>query len=192
MSFKYAAVAAALGLSLTGTVDAEEYTIDPAHTLVSFQLNHLGFSKTIGWFGDVTGTIDYQADDITASSVSATLAVGSVNTNHDERDGWIKSDKVLNVAANPSITFTSTGIVRTSDTTGTITGELTMNGQTLPVTLDATFNGAGENPISKQQTLGVSATGTLIRSDWGVSAFAGPLGDAVSIQIELEAVKADG
>lgn len=192
MYMKHTATAVAICLAVSGAVQADEYVIDPAHTLVNFQLNHLGFSTTIGWFGDVSGTIDYNADDIAASSVTATLAVSSVNTNHDERDVWIKSDKVLNEAANPSITFTSTGIEKSSDTTGTITGDLTMNGQTLPVTLDATFNGAGENPLSKQQTLGVSATGVLTRSEWGVSAFAGPLGDEVSIQIELEAVKADG
>lgn len=54
--------AAALGLALTSAAQAEEYVIDPTHTLVSFQVNHLGFSTTIGWFGDVTGTIDYKAD----------------------------------------------------------------------------------------------------------------------------------
>lgn len=192
MFVKQLAAAAAFGLAMSSTVQAEEYVIDSAHTLVSFQLSHLGFSTTIGWFGEVSGKIDFNAGDIAASSVMATLAVTSVNTNHGERDGWIKSDKVLNAAANPSITFTSTGIEKSSDTTGIITGELTMNGQTLPVTLAATFNGARENPISKKQTLGVSATGVLTRSDWGVSAFAGPLGDEVSIQIELEAVKAEG
>lgn len=190
---KHAAWAAGLVcLSLGSAAHSESYTIDPSHTLVAFQLNHLGFSTTIGWFGDVTGTIDYVSDDVTASSVSATLAAGSVNTNHDERDGWIKSDNVLNIAANPSITFTSTAIERTSENTGKIMGELTMNGQTLPVVLDATLNAAGENPISTKQTLGISATAELVRSDWGVDAFAGPLGDAVSVQIELEAIKEDG
>ena len=192
MFTKQIGMAACLFLSLSSAAIADEYTIDPNHTLVSFKLNHLGFSTTIGWFGDVTGTIDYKADNVTASSVTATLAVASVNTNHAERDGWIKSDKVLNAAANPSITFKSTGIEKTSDTTGKITGDLTMNGQTVPVTLDATFNNLGENPLTKKQTLGISATGMLTRSKWGVGAFVGPLGDELSIEIELEAVKADG
>lgn len=171
---------------------AESYTIDPTHTLVAFQLNHLGFSTTLGWFGEVTGTIDYNADEVTASSVSASIATASVNTNHGERDGWIKSDQVLNAEANPAITFTSTNIEQTSDTTGKIMGDLTMNGQTLPVTLDATFRKQGESPVNKKQTLGVSATATLTRSEWGVSAFAGPLGDEVTIQIEIEAIKSEG
>ncbi|MEM9198959.1 MAG: YceI family protein [Pseudomonadota bacterium] len=171
---------------------SDEYMIDPAHTLVTFQLDHLGFAKSIGWFGEVSGTISYVADDVTASSVTASIATASVNTNHDERDGWIKSNNVLNVAVNPAITFVSTGIEQTSERTGTITGELTMNGQTLPVTLDATFNALASNPISSKETLGISATATLTRSAWGVTAFVGALGDKVSVQIELEAIKVDG
>ena len=189
MTLKSILVASAIALAPCA-LSAEKYAIDPAHTLVAFQIDHLGFSTSLGWFGDVTGTISYDAADVTASTVSATIATASVNTNHDHRDGWIQSDQVLNAAANPAITFTSTGIERTSDTTGKIMGDLTMNRQTLPVTLDATFRNLGENPINKMQTLGVSATAVLKRSDWGVTAFVGPLGDEVSVQIELEAIKA--
>ncbi|MEM9048374.1 MAG: YceI family protein [Pseudomonadota bacterium] len=191
MRIKATLMAAAFALA-PATAWADEYAIDPAHTLVMFQLDHLGFAKSIGWFGDVTGTITYRADDVTASSVTASIAAASVNTNHDHRDGWIKSDKVLNAAVNPAITFASTGIEQTSEQSGKIMGELTMNGQTLPITLDATFNALGENPISKKQTLGISATATLTRSDWGVSAFVGPLGDEVTVRIELEAIKVEG
>ncbi len=171
---------------------ADTFNIDPQHTMVTFELNHLGFSKSIGWFETVSGTISYDAGDVTASSVSAVLTTSSINTNLEGRDGWIKSDKVLNAAAHPSITFTSTGIEQSSDTTGVITGDLTMNGQTVPVSLDATFNALGPNPLTKKETLGVSATATLNRSEWGVGAFVGPLGDELKIQIELEAIKADG
>ncbi|MEL6236844.1 MAG: YceI family protein [Pseudomonadota bacterium] len=187
-----ATLLAATALLAPSMALSDEYMIDPAHTLVTFQLDHLGFAKSIGWFGEVTGTISYVADDVTASSVTASIATASVNTNHDERDGWIKSNNVLNAAVNPAITFASTGIEQTSERTGTITGELTMNGQTLPVTLEATFNALGTNPISNKETLGISATAVLTRSAWGVTAFVGALGDQVSVQIELEAIKVDG
>ncbi|MEP3948221.1 YceI family protein [Ascidiaceihabitans sp.] len=181
----------AAGLIATPAFAADDYVIDSAHTLVAFELNHLGFSKSIGWMGDVSGTISYDADDVAKSAVSVIMAVASVNTNHPERDGWIKSDKALNVAANPEITFASTGIEVTSETTGKIMGDLTMNGVSKPVVLDAVFNGSGPNPLSKKETIGVSATTSIMRSDWGVTAFVGPLGDEIAIQIELEAVKAE-
>ncbi|MEP1588325.1 MAG: YceI family protein [Tateyamaria sp.] len=181
----------AAALLATPAFAADDYVIDSGHTLVVFELNHLGFSKTIGWMGDVSGTISYDADDIAKSAVSVIMAVSAVNTNHPERDGWIKSDKALNVAANPEITFTSTGIEVSTETTGKITGDLTMNGVSKPVVLDAVFNGAGSNPLTKKETIGVSATTSIMRSDWGVTAFVGPLGDEIAIQIELEAVKAE-
>ncbi|MEJ6689941.1 MAG: YceI family protein [Paracoccaceae bacterium] len=180
-----------VGMLATPAFAADDYVVDGAHTLVTFELNHLGFSKSIGWIGDVSGTISYDAADMVQSNVSVSLAVAAVNTNHTERDGWIKSDKVLNVAANPVITFVSTGIEVLSETSGKVLGDLTMNRVTKPVALDAVFNGAGTNPLSKKETIGVSATTTILRSEWGVAAFVGPLGDEVSIQIELEAIKAE-
>jgi polyisoprenoid-binding protein YceI len=190
-----------VGMLATPAFATDDYVVDSAHTLVTFELNHLGFSKSIGWMGDVSGTISYNAADMEKSSynaadmeksdVSVSLAVAAVNTNHAERDGWIKSDKVLNVAASPVITFASTGIEVLSVMSGKIMGDLTINGVTKHVALDTVFNGASANPLSKKETIGVSATTTILRSEWGVAAFVGSLGDEVSIQIELEAVKAE-
>lgn len=184
-------IVVAVFVMVPGMVSAEAYDIDPLHTLITFELDYVGFSNSLGWFGEVTGTIEYDAEDVTQSSVTATIAATSVNINHEARDGWILSDKVLNAAVNPTIEFVSTSIEKSSPTTGVIIGDLTMNGQALPVALDATFRKLAENPINKKQTLGISATGTLMRSDWGVTAFVGPLGDEVSVQIELEAIKAE-
>ncbi len=181
----------AIGMLATPAFAVDEYTVDGAHTLVAFKLNHLGFSSSLGWMTNVSGTISYDADDVAKSTVSVSMAADSVNTNNAERDGWIKSDKVLNTAVNPAITFQSTGIEIMSETTGKITGDLTMNGVTKSVVLDAVFNGSGPNPLSKKETIGVSASTTILRSEWGVSAFVGPLGDEVEIQIELEAIKAE-
>lgn len=190
MTVRTTCLAAALCL-LPALSNAEEFKIDPSHSMIVFQLNHLGFSQSIGWLGEVSGDISYKADNLSQSSVIATLAATSINTNHAERDAWIKSDKVLNVDTNPTISFVSTGIELATETSGSIIGDLTMNGMTKPVTLEATFNQVDVNPLSKKQTLGVSAKSVINRSDWGVTAFVGPLGDEVSIQVELEAIKAD-
>lgn len=108
-----------VGMLATPAFAADDYVVDSAHTLVTFELNHLGFSKSIGWMGDVSGTISYNAADMAKSDVSVSLALVAVNTNHAERDGWIKSDKVLNMAASPVITFAFTNIEVLSKTPGT-------------------------------------------------------------------------
>ena len=187
----FAAAGMALGLlslSLPVLAAAETYKIDPAHTLVTFKLNHLGFSSANGWFGEINGDIVVDMDNPVAGSVEAVLSTESVDTNHDERDAWIKSDKVLNASVNPTISFTSTNLEVTGEKTFEITGDMTMNGVTKPITLDAVFNNAGENPITKEQTIGFSATGVVKRSEFGVDAFVGALGDDVSFSIDVEAV----
>ena len=179
---------ATLAGGLGAVAEPQSYAIDPDHTLVTFQVEHLGFSTTTGWFGDTTGTIVFDPDDPAASSVDVEIAVRSVGTNNAERDGWIASDAVLDAEAAPVIAFNSTGIEVTDDDTGRITGDLSMAGTTRPVTLDVTFNRIGENPLTKMQTVGFTATGSLERSDFGADGFVGPLGDTVSFRVDVEAI----
>jgi len=178
------------GLAAPGLA-ADTYTIDSGHTLVAFELNHLGFSNTLGWVADVSGTIRYDANDVANSAVDVTMQTGSITTNHDHRDDWIHGEKVMNVAAQPVMTFISTGIEKTSDSTGRITGDLTMNGVTKSVVLDAVLNNFAPHPMSGTDTLGISASTTFKRSDWGVTEFVGPLGDELKVRIELEATRTE-
>jgi polyisoprenoid-binding protein YceI len=89
------------------------------------------------------------------------------------------------------ITFTSTGIEVTGDTTANITGDLTMNDLTKSVVLDATLNKAGQHPRAEKDWAGFDATATLLRSDFGLGAFAPFVGDEISVIISIEAMKAD-
>ena len=167
---------------------AETYTIDPTHAHIAFTVSHFGYANTIGFFGEIAGEIVFDEAAPEASSVQATVGAASVDTNHDHRDGWITGGDMLDVATYPEITFVSTGIEVTGENTGIITGELTMAGVTAPVALEVTFNLANPNPMTQTPTVGFSATGTLNRSDFGVDALLGPVGDEINVMIELEAV----
>lgn len=168
---------------------ADQYKIDSDHTLVAFEVDHFGFSSSLGWVGGISGSISYDAEDLSNSSVKVSLLTGSIVTNNDQRDAWIKSAKVLNAAAQPVMSFRSSSIGVSSGTISKITGDLSMNGVSLPVELAVTFNGAAPHPISKKDTIGFSATTVINRSDWGVDAFVGQIGDEVVIRIELEATE---
>lgn len=168
-----------------------KYNIDKLHAWVNFKLGHLGFAQTLGSMHSVTGAITFDKNKPEASSVSATIDVKSVHTGFDKRDAWVTSDKVMNAAKNPTITFVSKKIEVTGKATANIAGDLTMNGVTKPVVLATTFNKIGANPRTKKETLGFSATAKVKRSDFGVKAFVGPLGDMVNVTIELEAIRAD-
>lgn len=184
-----AALFAAVSVSAPGRAAPVAYKIDTTHAWVHFRLGHLGFASALGSFSNVTGEVKFDADNPAASSVNASIDVKSVNTGFDKRDQWVLSDKALNAAKSGAITFKSTKIEVTGKNKAKVSGDLTMNGVTKPVVLDVTFNKKGTNPLSKKETVGFSATASLKRSDFGVTAFLGPLGDEVRINIELEAFK---
>jgi polyisoprenoid-binding protein YceI len=98
----------------------------------------------------------------------------------------------FDLANHPRITFESTAIEQTGGNTYDVTGDLTIRGRTQPVTLAATINGAGEHPLKEIPAVGISATGTLLRSDWGLDQYVPAVSDEVTLTIEVEMLLADG
>ena len=181
-----------LTLSSAAIAAPAQFELDPAHTAVVFDVDHIGYAGTIGIFGEVAGTFMYDMETQDLSDVSVTIGAASVNTFHEARDGHVKNQDFLNVSDHPQITFTAASGTPTSDTTGTVTGDLTILGQTQPVTLDVTLNKAAEYPFGhKRMTLGLSLTGEIQRSDFGMAYGVdnGLVGDTVAIRIETEAMQ---
>lgn len=171
---------------MTGT-----YGMDPTHTSVVFKLDHLGFSTYIGRFDTVGGTLTFDENDPTKSTLSVTIDTASINTNSEELEEKLRAEDMFNAEAHPQITFVSTGIEKTDDTTGKITGDLSVAGVTKPVTLDVTFNGGAPHPFSQKMTLGFSATAAMKRSEFGLDNWLPAVGDDVALVIETEFQKQD-
>lgn len=168
---------------------AGSWNIDPTHSEVGFSVRHLGLSKVRGRFNTFAGTLTI-ADDVTASSVNATIELASVDTNSEMRDGHLQSADFFNTEANPTMTFASTSLTETS-----LTGELSVNGITKSVALDLSFNGVAVDHYETTRA-GFSATGVISRSDFGMD-FNAPLGidgmllsDKVTIELEIQATPA--
>ncbi len=114
-------------------------------------------------------------------------------TDDQARDDHLRSPDFFNAAEFPEMTFASTGIERTSDKTGKITGDLTLLGVTKPVTLDVTFNQRAPHPLPQYngvEVAGFSATTTIKRSDFGMSTFVPAIGDEIEIILEVEGTQA--
>ncbi|MEL6206404.1 MAG: YceI family protein [Pseudomonadota bacterium] len=198
MSIRSALLSAVLAAPLLtpGAVAAAPatYAIDPDHVVVSFTVMHAGYARTLGVFTDVAGEFTYDADTQELGDVSVTIGAASVNTFHEARDGHVRSPDFLDAEANPQITFVASGGEAASDTSGTVTGDLTIRGVTQPVTLDVTLNQNAVYPCCHgKETLGISATASILRSDFG-STYALPVfvGDEVDIMLEFEAIMQDG
>lgn len=176
------------GVEDAGRVEAGRYIADPAHTLVGWEVNHFGFNDYFGIFGNVTGSLDIDPANLSASSVDVVIPVSEVTVasgalrDHLLRDGKDGAAPDFFGSDPAAARFVSTAVKPDSDGDGAkITGQLTLNGVTKPVTLDAEFTGAGINPFNKKQTVGFSAEGTILRSDFGIN-YALPL---VSDEVEL-------
>ena len=186
-------LAAALALGATGAFAApEKYTLDPSHSQVVFSYNHLGYSTTYGMFSGFEGEIMFDQEDPANSSVSVSMPLKSMFTGWEKREAHFMSEDFFAAADGDMVSFTSTGIEVTGDNTAKITGDLTMNGMTKSVVLDATLNQSQPHPMKEGQAwAGFDATTTLKRSDFGVDKFAPFVSDEVEVMISIEAGKAE-
>ncbi|SLN42062.1 YceI family protein [Pseudooctadecabacter jejudonensis] len=179
--------AVALGLASAAFAETQQYDLDPSHSQIVFSYDHLGYSRTTGMFSGFNGTIMWDEADPAASSVSVEFPAQSLITGWPAREGHFMSEDFFNASANPTVTFTSTAIEVTGEDTGVITGDLTINGVTQSVDLDATLNGASNHPMQEKPWIGFDATTTLLRSDFNMGAFAPFVGDEIDIYISIEA-----
>ncbi|RFF45562.1 YceI family protein [Xanthomonas campestris] len=166
------------------------YTLDPTHTDVLAQWSHFGFSNPTAHFGNVDGTLVYDAADVAKSTVQVTLPLSGLNSFTAKFDEHLKSGDFFDAAKFPSATFKSTKVESAGTNKLTVTGDLTIKDQTKPVVLDVTLNGAGEHPMKKVPAAGFDATTTIKRSDFGVGQYAPNVSDEVKIRITTEALQA--
>lgn len=170
---------------------AGTYQLEDTHAYVTFSYSHLGFSRPVLRFQEFDATAEVVPDDPVSSSLRVTIDPASIDSAVEKFDEHLKSADMFDVAQHPEITFVSTGIEMTSPTEGTMTGDLTMKGVTKPVTLDVTLNGAGAHPMTGAETFGISATGTLDRTEWDLGYAAPAVGEEVELRIEAEFVQAE-
>lgn len=186
-------IAAVLAASGAAYAEPVNYTLDSSHTQVAFSIDRFGFNHVLGRFEDVTGTMVIDEANPANSSVTATIQVASVDSSHDTRDEHIRGERWLNGARFPTIEFRSTAVRLTGDRTAEVTGNLTLLGQTHPMTLNVTLNNIGATPNRPNDRFaGFSATGSLSRAAWGSTTAQGPnlIGDLVTIEIEALAARA--
>jgi len=169
---------------------AGSYTVESSHTRVGFSVSHFGFSDWFGEFANVTGSLALDPADVTRSKLAVSIPVATIATTNTTLDDELRSAEWFDAGAYPAITFVSTKVERTGERTADVTGNLTFHGVTKPVTLKASFNGGGVNPMNKAYTVGFNATGTIKRSDFGVTKYVPVVGDEVTLRISAAFEKA--
>ncbi|MGV3344980.1 YceI family protein [Enterobacteriaceae bacterium LUAb1] len=172
-----------------GSAVAADYKIDKEgqHAFVNFRIQHLGYSWLYGTFKDFDGTFTFDEKNPSADKVNVTINTNSVDTNHAERDKHIRSKDFLNVNQHSQATFVSTAVKAEGDKLE-ITGNLTFNGVTKPITLDAKKVGEGKDPWGGYRA-GFEATGKFKLKDFAVKKDLGPASQDVELIIAVEGVR---
>ncbi|GGN48119.1 polyisoprenoid-binding protein [Novosphingobium indicum] len=169
--------------SQPSAVQAGDYALDSAHTLVRFTVDHFGISEFFGTFPGATGTLSIDPTDIASAKLDVSVPVETVSTTNATLDEELVGEEWFDAEKFPTMRFVSTKVVKTGERTADVTGNLTLHGVTRPVTLKATFKAAAVNPMNKIYTIGFNAKGVIKRTDFGVSKYAPLVSDETTIAI---------
>lgn len=177
------------GVQDASRVTAGTYAVDPAHTLVSWKINHFGFTDYFGLFGNITGTMTMDPANIEAATFEIMIPVAEVTVasaglkDHLLRAGKDGAAPDFFGPAPGMAKFVSTKVVKTGATTANVVGDLTLKGKTAPVMLAVDFAGAGANPFNKKETVGFHARALMDRTQWGVNYAVPMVGKDVELTI---------
>ncbi|WP_298913446.1 YceI family protein [uncultured Algimonas sp.] len=173
------------------TIPAGTYTDDNGHAYIQFSYDHQGYSRPILRWSEFDATVEFDPENLEESTLNVVIPVDSIDSMVLDFDDHLKSDDFFDVETYPEITFRSTSLDIAPDGTGTITGDLTIKDITRPITFDGRINKAGKHFMNGKDMFGISGTGTLLRSDYGVGKYAPNVGDEVELVMEVEFQKAD-
>ena len=169
------------------------WSIDPVHSSIGFGVKHFGVSTFRGSFSGAAGTL--VTDDGELRSVEGKVRIENLVTEEPQLTGHLQSEDFFDAANHPEITFESTSVEQVEGDRLRINGDLTIRGVTRPVELDAEIEGAGDDPYGNTR-LGISATGAVDRTDWGITWNAPPLangalvvGERVAVTLHVEAIR---
>jgi polyisoprenoid-binding protein YceI len=151
----------------TPTLAEATWVIDPVHSGIAFKVRHL-VSTVPGRFQAFRGEFQFDAKAIENSSVNLTIDATSITTDHEKRDGHLKSPDFFDVATYPTLTYKSTQVKKIDDTHFEVTGDLTMRGVTQPVVLAVEYLGTSPG-VGYGPRVGFLATTKLDRKEFGVN-----------------------
>lgn len=175
-----------LCMAILPRISMAAWEIEPSHTHVSFAVGHMGLTHTPGLFRSVSGKVNFDENNITASSVSLSIDTASVDTAHAQRDEVLRSADWFNAQAYPKITFVSTGVQRIDATHYVVTGNLSVRGKSVPVSFNTSMTGPVANPFLKVPSVGFSGSAHVSRSAFGMQTYLPVVADDVELIFQLE------
>ena len=181
-----AAPATVPGAKDTSRIVSGTYNVDPAHTLVGWEVSHFGFNPYFGQFGNATGTLVLDRNNPSAARVDITIPIDSLSVVSSGLRTHMLTPDFFDQANHATARFVSNRVVIDEDgDEATIHGTLTIKGVSKPVTLDVDFTGAGTHPMNHKLNIGFEAETTIRRSDFGINYGIPIVSDEVKLDITV-------
>lgn len=168
-----------------------EYTLDPEHAYVHFRIEHLGLSTVVGRFNSVKAALDFDPKSVGTLKLDGVVDVASVDLNNESLERRLRGGDWFDTDQFPEATFKTLAVEPGSGNDFVITGDFTLRGITRPLVLAATFKGGADNLLTGKYTLGFAATGSFLRSDYGMDGLAALVADEVFIDLHAEFQRTD-
>jgi len=162
------------------------YNLDPQHVTVLFKINHMGMSTFVGRFDSVAASLEFDPKKMADAKLSAMITIASLDVNNKDLEETLRGSSWFEAEKYPQAFFKTTGVKVLDDTHAAFTGNLTLHGVTLPIVLNVTFNGAGDNMLTGHYTLGFSATTTIKHAQFGMDYLIPAISDEVAIEVFAE------
>jgi polyisoprenoid-binding protein YceI len=188
MKKQLATLALALAAAAPALAAPESYVVEPTHTFPRFSYNHLGYSIQLSRFDKTSGKVVFDKA-AKSGAVDIVIDTKSVSTGSTVFNEHIQGEDFLDTAKYPAATFKSTKVIFEGDKPAKVEGSLTLKGVTRPVTLTVTSFHTMPHPMLKKDALGANATTKVKRTDFNMGKNAPYVGDEVTIDIAIEAIK---
>jgi len=171
---------------------ADRYRLDPVHTRVLFAVEHAGFSQALGTVSGSEGVLEFDPDDWGSAHLDVVVPIARLDLGDGKWNQATLARNLLDGERHPQARFVSTRVEPLEAGHARVHGLLTLRGVSREVALDVRLNALRRHPLPPfRRTAGFSATATLQRSDFGITAWPSVIGDRVELRIEAEAVRDD-
>lgn len=175
--------------SLAAAAEPVDYRLDPVHTQIVFNVEHNGFSRSFGRLKIAEGTLRFDPDDWSKSSVQATVDLDSLDMGDADWNKAVKGSSLLDTAHGATARYVSESVEKRSDTEGTVHGKFTLRGVTVPLDLPFRVNRVGRTIYGLHTVAGFSSSLTLDRTAFGMKSNLNSVGTTVTVWLEVEAIR---
>ena len=168
-----------------------QYKLDPEHAYIHFRIEHLGLSTVVGRFNKADASLDFDPQQIDTLELEGLVDMAALDLNNRDLEKRLRGRDWFNTEQFPQASFATTLVTPTSSDTFTIEGNFTLRGISKPLALEARFKGGADNLLTGKYTLGFAASGSFLRSDYGMTSLGALVADEVFVEINAEFQRSD-